>query len=591
MKHSWSIIGVTIGMGVVFSAVSCARLTPTFQQCEDACSAASRCGLLPSALGGSPGLSREDNEDDCVARCLASDRDKFQVEGLLEVLGEAGIATQAPLCDFQGTMACEELVETLDGTRSTSELEVTATLTVRMISALSEASNFSAESWCCFDYDREIDETQDGNRGMRLTADDLEGPRNEINAVHDMFEPTHRCLDYLQTQADAAIMVFPTDMKKGAEPEPTPDEAVMACGNIRLAWDPPPDPDVDPADDPDLVADPCYFARMSTRLSDLGVLTAVDTCSLESMQALSMDAGDYEQEWGLRPGGLLINDDGTARSAEEIKRSIHEEIRDEVTRPMGFLHEACEELDDEAGGSAEAGCVLVDETGVADENPCRTGPACSAADCLDETLACDTTLCDADVSPPGRDCGFFGITEVTLGYRTDTGLEVFGEPVSGCSTLTSLETTFDDVRIGSITPIAIVSGTLPTSFNVEGDQRLGDGSYSWYVEGGSRWVTAGTVAMQLPSPLLEYVSTGYENPLEYLGWVNRRMPTGQECDNQPALCEGFFNGNCDDGIDNDGDGQIDGESAWCDLLFGELADRCVVSEPGREAFPDCIDRD
>ena len=45
---------------------------------------------------------------------------------------------------------------------------------------------------------------------------------------------------------------------------------------------------------------------------------------------------------------------------------------------MGFLSEACEELDDEAGGNEEAGCLLVDETGIADQNECRLGPACSA---------------------------------------------------------------------------------------------------------------------------------------------------------------------------------------------------------------------
>ena len=586
MRQTWSIIALGLGLGWAFTSVSCARLTPTFEQCEDACSAASRCGLLPSALGGSPGLSLEDNEEDCISRCVASDRSKFQVEGLLEVLSEAGIATESPLCDSGGTMACEELVEALDQTRATSELEVTTRLTVSMISALSQASNFQTESWCCFDYDRELDESEPGDRGLRLDPNDPSLPRNEINAVHDMFEPTHNCLDLLRTQADSAIMIYPMDMKKG-EKTTVPDEVMPFCETIRENWDPA--PQMGPEDELDTDADPCYFARLSTQMNALGILEAAQTCSLDGLQALSMDLGEIEREWYLETGGLLIDENGTVRPAEDIQIGIQRNIRDEITRPMGFLSEACEELDDEAGGNEEAGCLLVDETGIADQNECRLGPACSAADCLNETLTCDATLCDAEVSPPGRDCGFFGITEITLGYRNDTGLEVFGEPISGCSTLTSVETTFDNVRVGLITPVAVVSGVLPTSFNGESGERLGDGSYSWYIEGNSRWVSAGEVAMQLASPLLEYTSTGYENPLEYLGWVNQRMPTGQECDNQPALCEGFFNGNCEDGIDNDGDGLIDAESAWCDLLFGELAERCVVSEPGREAFPDCVD--
>ena len=161
------------------------------KSCQEACQTARRCGLLPSALGGATNRSQFDNEVDCIVRCQASTEDAIQVEGLLRILRDQTYAStpnnrQDSLCRPDGVDLCEELIEDLETNADTSELSVTTDLTVRMTSALSHATNFSAASWCCFDYQYDIYEVPDDVNGDGVP---------EVEAIHDMLQPTYECVN------------------------------------------------------------------------------------------------------------------------------------------------------------------------------------------------------------------------------------------------------------------------------------------------------------------------------------------------------------------------------------------------------------
>jgi hypothetical protein len=277
---------------------------------------------------------------------------------------------------------------------------------------------------------------------------------------------------------------------------------------------------------------------------------------------------------------VLVDSDGDFRELEDVRTQLQEELHTRLAHSGAPLGHSCEDL---IGTHEAAGCETLDREPLAAPAACAGGPACSPADCLAESPPCDTTLCDAQRSPPGRDCGELGVTEVRLGYRTAQGLEVLGDPIDGCEALTEVATTFERVKVGPLVPVAVVSGALPTFLSHDATS----GTFSWIVIGDPQWVTAGAAELEVPSPLLQYKEHLLENPLEALGWVARRLPVGKPCDLEPAQCEGYFNDNCDNGIDDDADGVVDEDSAWCDALLRTLVERCVLDEPGRGPHQSC----
>ncbi|MCA9704843.1 MAG: hypothetical protein KDK70_03205 [Myxococcales bacterium] len=570
MNLDRTVLAVALGVTAGLTLLACLDITPVDQRCVDACATARRCGLLPSALGGRVGASQAANEADCVARCLASDGRTAEVEGLLQVLGNADDYGTDSLCQPGGVASCEELIEDLAAEPTTNELEVTTRLTVRMASAVSFVADNSIEDWCCFDYDFDFDQ-----------GDGLD----ELDAVDDMFQPTLACLTTVRQKVECLIPLLDPMADPMGTPVPCPlesgemsDDPMTVCGDLAKYWMPMPEMAEGPME-PDPSTDPCLFARMSTRLQELDVSDATITCDFETMQALRMELLEVTDDWNLQVGGLLVDEDGAIRALEDIRTRVEGRIRDELTRPLGFLEEACEELFEELGADA---CETLDRQ-TPPPRDCPGGPVCTPADCLAESPECDASRCLGELSPPSQDCGFFGIDEIKLGYKTNEGLEIFGEPVVGCTTRGEISTVIEGVGVGVIKPVAVVSGRLTAST----DDGSSDGAFSWTVEGSPRWVSAGEAEAEVPSPLVGQLQLHLTNPLEFLGWVPARLPTGLACDNQPDLCEGLFNDNCDDGRDNDGDGVTDLDSAWCDELMLELVDRCVVTIPGEQAPMAC----
>jgi len=568
MMHLRTTLAVLATLGVA-SAISCEEISPAHDDCVLACDVARRCGLLPSALGGYPSRSADANEGECVERCEASDTTAPQVSGLMALLADPDRARSiTSLCRPSGLRECEELIEELDADPQTSELSITTELTVFMNSAVSHASSFSIESWCCFDYDYDIYESPEDYRGDGI---------DEVAKIYDMIEPTYACIARSLGAAEMAGEAF-----EGLMPEdPTPEAARAECDKlVGDLWRPrtPMDPDVD--------THVCVYAAQSLRLQALDITERAMSCSREEVLELAMELQEIRRDWRLEPGDILVDASGAVRpvegSPDAIETALEAEIRDELARPMGFLENACQEFFAEEGEDA---CETLVRGESLDADDCSGGPPCSEADCLAGAESCNRALCDVELAPPNQDCSFFGVTEVRLGYRNDEGTETLGEPITGCAAQDDVISVFPGVRSGTVTPIAVISGQLDVALNlgVSSD----DAAYRWTFEGEPRWVSAGTAALELSSPLLLVLEHRLSNPLEYLGWVPARIPRGQACDIRPELCEGYFNDNCEDGIDNDGDGVLDEANAWCDPLFGELVERCVVTQPGRQPLPDC----
>lgn len=554
------------------AAPSCATL-PAAESCEAACAVARRCGLLPSALGGTVGEPADHKEQSCVARCLASEGEDPQVASLLALLGGTHehdgaevAAADLPLdllCDPAGADTCKRIIEQLERDPGTSELEVTTTLTVRMTNLVSHATSDSLSSWCCFEYARDLDGIGDGV--------------DELAAVHDMFQPTYTCLAELQ---QAATDVHESLVTPGQE-----DQAPQRCTDMVTRWRNPP-----PGEEPWADADPCTYARDSSRLRGLPLPATEAACDPAALDPQTFATLSFELErvltdWSLAAGDALIDDAGAVRPVEEIRPMLQAAIREELRGPGRLLERACADL---FASNDAAGCDALDLDALAEPLPCANGPDCSTADCLEASPACDVSLCDAERSPPGRECGLLGVTEVRLGYRDTKGLEVLGEPITGCEALTSVASTFEGVKVGHLVPVAVVSGTLPSFLFPDDTLTSSDGPFSWVVEGDGRWVTAGAAELEVPSFLVERIEPLLENPLEALRWVPQRFPTGKACDTEPQQCEGWFNENCDNGLDDDGDGVSDHVSAWCDDMFRELALRCVVEPPGSGPAPGCV---
>lgn len=565
MTRFLPILGM-LGAGLV--ALSC-TVTPATGECERACAVASRCGLLPSALGGAVDEPRAHNEASCVARCVASEAEDPQVAELLARLGEHGELPDDQLCSREGVEACDALIDELERAPDTSELEITTTLTVRMVNLVSQVTTESLGSWCCFDHRYDLDGVGDGV--------------DELDAVYELFEPTYTCAESLRAAATAAAAAAATletldPMLPDPELEMTAQAELQAQCMIMLdLWrermpSELPDPD-----------DHCSYARQSTGFGALSLPRDAEECLTQgaaSLVALGARIERLEQRMHLDAGNLLVDDDGVLRGLEDVRAQLQNELHVALAHPGAPLESACLE---HIGTADVSGCDSLDRDALAEPPACEGGPPCTPTDCIEDSPACDATLCDAHRSPPGRDCGELGVTEVRLGYRNAQGLEVLGDPIDGCEALTEVTTTFERVEVGTLVPVAVVSGTLPTFLSHEAASR----PFSWIVIGDPQWVTAGEAELEVPSPLLRWKEQMLENPLEALGWVSRRLPIGKPCDLEHAQCEGYFNDNCDNGIDDDADGLVDGDSAWCDELMRTLVQRCVVTEPGRQPLPAC----
>jgi len=559
------VIGI-LGLGLVASSCT---VTPTTAECERACAVASRCGLLPSALGGEVGERTDHNLRSCVDRCVASEADDPQVTGLLAQLGEHASLAENALCGPDGVRTCEDVIAALENDPDTSELEVTTELTVRMVNLVSYVTSSSLASWCCLDHRYDLEGVGDGV--------------DELAEVYDIIEDTRACLEELRTSATSAAeasatIEMPPEMLDPEEPDPVP-AAMMTlsteCMNILDLWR---EPMLN-----ETMTSKCVYARASTRMGSLAIPSSAEECEALGAMGFGSLAGEItmlQMGLHLESGGFLVQADGTLREQEEIRAQIQDEIHSRLAHPGAPLEGACAEI---IGTTDISGCDTLDREALAEPPACEGGPACSPVDCLDDAPACDTTLCDLRRSPPGRDCGELGVTEVRLGYSDASGLEVLGDPIGGCEALTEVVTTFEGVKVGTLTPVAVVSGTLPTFLSHD----AAAGSFSWIVSGDPQWVAAGAAELEVPSPLLQWTEHALENPLEMFGWVTRRVPTGKPCDLEPAQCEGYFNDNCDNGIDDDSDGLTDDDSAWCDELMHALVDRCVVAEPGREPDMAC----
>ncbi|MCB9753566.1 MAG: hypothetical protein H6713_26790 [Myxococcales bacterium] len=534
---------LSLGAGLTLGA--CLSF-PTDKQCKRACVTARGCGLLPSALGGSNTDTIDEAQTECELRCQSTLLDEgSQLSNLLTLLESI---ESASLCTETGREACAALNDSIASDAALAGVQVTSELTIVMADVRSYVAAFAAGEWCTSSY-----------FGAEATA-----------VMYAIAAPSKACLDAMETASD--------------------------CATIQGLHD-------DPAEDAD-----CRFVRRSQVAALAGLRAEVDGClddQPQSIESIREIIADLKIDWELGSEGMLIIDGAVDSDLENLQVALNERADRELRGIDGVLRDVCEAYELEQGSAGtgtgtSTGTGTGTGTGTAEDGEllsCNEAPLCRDLDCETDVIHCDPALCDISINGPSRDCGLLGIDSIQLGYESG-GVRVlsFEESGLGCDDATATQT-FGAVPLAEMSPIATISGTLPQYLipvNAEptDDNFDDDRGYSWHVEGQRRWTRAGTSRLVIPSPLLRFLEARYSNPLEMLGWVNTRLPESEACNEQLQQCEAYFNNNCDDGLDNDENGLTDREEPWCDALFNELADVCLVAHQALKPNPNCeIDDD
>jgi hypothetical protein len=520
----------SLGTGGVLACLS----LPTESECAATCATARGCGLLPSALGG----SNEDSLDVALAECeqRCSSTITAPDSPFASLLARLASVESPSLCTLAGQDECAALIDEIQGSSDYGGLQLGTALTMIMADVHSYVPAFEPEIWCTSNF---FDAAS-------------------VALTQELAIPTKACFDLLQGATECATA-----------------QAAMA----------------------DTSADaPCRYVQVSQVAALTGLLIDINTCLDEDPSALVIVqeiVSDLAEDWGLDERGVLISDGVVEPDLEVLELKLNKWADRELRGDNGIFSDACLVYEEGLGatttGASGSAC---DGASVCSEGECAAPPLCRDLDCEGDVLKCDNTMCENTLNGPSRDCGLLGIQTIRLGYLSDGVRVLDSEATSlGCDGGTGTAT-FTNVALTDVKPIAIVTGTLPDYLVPVGGgdvakESENTGEYTWQVEGEERWTQAGTSRIFIASPYLTLLVAQYSNPLEMLGWVHVRLPPAEGCIAQTHLCETFFNNNCDDGLDNDGNGLVDRQDPWCDPLFNELAKACVVTHQGLEKSPEC----
>lgn len=190
------------------------------------------------------------------------------------------------------------------------------------------------------------------------------------------------------------------------------------------------------------------------------------------------------------------------------------------------------------------------------EGPLRA-PLCAAADC-DAHEACDPTMCRAPFASAATDCALYGVTSVQLGYRDALGVLRLSPTPRGCDEASAGER-FEGAPHGGVAGVALFRGALTAEAEAllgfpEGQVRGRPFCWASWPPGPRRQTRSDGATIVAPTPTLaRLVDAVYERDQEF--------PVGCGCVLGASGCE--VGALCANGVDDDGDGLVDGEDFGC----------------------------
>ena len=554
-QQTWlGLIGLIIGLSVS----ACPTLNSE-TTCRRLCKSALICGVLPSALGSQEvDGDTESSIGSCVERCKSSISTDTEIEKIVNCLGRYSEPKKEPL---SCTPTCDDMISCMTSAISSGEIGAqalgTSQLTITMLPANFWLSTKENTSWC--------PEQFDGAPTLAEIYENADLPAE----VLPILELVRTSYDQLETELSNA-----------------------ADDTERL-----------------LVLDDFETRRYNNEILLPG--------SLIPRLRLELEAGGWQTSGlinGAGPGScikdqlywskLSIFGGDDLDTTESITARLQEEVSGEQSISVfsnGF--DICQRnkkyTDKKEAAICEYRLTNSEET-------CKSFvmPLCGDSHCNGGLAGCDPLMCFYQQTPPARACSELGAETIFLGYERE-GTRYLSEEAVSCDNTVS--TVLENVPLGDATPIAVVRGTInPLGFEVPGEEQLlcaanatppapnpmpteyrttaqtasGSqrnaefdatvdpfdevlpGEYCWVIYGEPTRIVAGEGDLAVPSPFVQYLK-GAIDPGVRLGLMPPQLPIGCGCLLNPANCENHENGNCDDGIDNDGDGATDYYAPEC----------------------------
>ncbi len=549
-RQTWLALG---GLTIGLSLAACPTQTSE-SVCESLCQGAYICGIIPSALGSQlVDDGAESSIESCTLRCKSSKSSNEEFTEIIKCLEKYVKPPKEPnLC----TPTCDEMVKCMQTATSTGKIGAealgTSQLTITMVPANFWLSTKDNTSWCPKQF-------------------------GGAPALADIYQN-----------------------------DELPGDVLTALELVRTSYDQLETGLTEAADNP---------ARL-TVLDDFATLRYNNEIllpgSLIPRLRAEIEAGGWEASGlihGSSPGSCIrdeiywseqsIFNDESLATLEEVTERLKEEVSGD--RSFSVFSNGFDICDRNRDYNDERGAAICEYPLATEPTACRSFvlPPCAIDDCDGGLAGCDPLLCFYQQTPPSRACSELGAEIIFLGYERE-GTRYLSEEPLDCDNAVS--TVLEDVPIGDVTPIAIVRGSL--GIDVPGDERLvcgstasppapapaqeirsgqapsgtqrnvedvaaldpfdsvAPGDYCWVIYGEPTKAIAGNGDLLVPSPFVEYLN-GAIDPGVRLGIMPPQLPVGCGCVLNPANCENHENGNCNDGIDNDGDGATDYYAPEC----------------------------
>ncbi len=570
MKRSRLTWLAPFGLSIGLSLSACPTTLESESTCAELCRGAYICGVLPSALGSNfLGGGANSVIESCTMRCESSKSVDTEIQNIIECLSLYSEPPQGPnAC----TPTCDQMIACMRSEISTGQLGTealgTARLNITMLPANFWLSTKENASWCPEEFD-----------GAPTLAD--------IYQDADLSAEILPILNLVRASYD--------QLETGLT------EAVDNTERLKVLDD------------------------FETRRYNNEILLPG---SLIPRLRLELEGGGWEASGlinGAGPGScikdqlywseLSIFGDDDLDSVESIQERLMEEVSGE--KSISVFSSGFDICQRNKGYNDATGSVICEYPISNSDEICKSFvmPLCGIDECNGGIVGCDPLMCFYQQTPPSRACSELGAETIFLGYEREGTRYLSEEPLE-CDN--AVNTVIENVPLGDATPFAVIRGSLDidvpgdepllcgtsatppaptptrdlralggppgTPRNAEDEFTIGPfddvkpGEYCWVIYGEPTKIIAGEGDLVVPSPFVEYLR-GAVDPGVRLGLLPPQLPIGCGCLLNPERCESHENGNCNDGIDNDGDGATDYYAPEC------LKPQLVSGQPTDFGFP------